>query len=59
MVLTQRVTEVEAIQTVNNQIHVLKSLSKIMKIMIAPKNTANNNRTQIVAKADFRNETAS
>ena len=59
MVLILRVTEGEAILTVNNKILVLKSLSRIMKTMIAAINTANNNHTQIVGKADFRNETAS
>ena len=59
MVLILRVTEGEAMLTVNNKTLVLKSLSRIMKTMIAAINTANNNHTQIVGKADFRNETAS
>ena len=58
-VLILRVIGVEAIQTANNKILVLKSLLRIMKTMIAAINTANNNHTQIVGKADFRNETAS
>ena len=59
MVLILRVIGVEAISTANNKILVLKSLSRNMKTMIAAINTANNNHTQIVGKADFRNETAS